>query len=70
MTGRRPVSDRIQEARFMADPQPDRTRDAPREIGVEDVRSGRTRHITRYVLGISLGLAILAMVIVYLFVLA
>jgi hypothetical protein len=37
-----------------------------REIRTQEARQGRTPGIVRYVLGISLGLAVLAMVIVYL----
>jgi hypothetical protein len=33
-------------------------------IATEDVRAGSTPHIVRYVLGISLALAILAMIII------
>ena len=36
-----------------------------REISAEDARQGRKPGIVRYVLGISTGLAVLAMVIVY-----
>ena len=37
-----------------------------REISAQEARQGRKPGIVRYVLGISLGLAVLAMVIVYL----
>jgi len=36
-----------------------------REIGAQEARQGRKPGIVRYVLGISLGLAVVAMAIVY-----
>ncbi len=50
----------------MTDPNPYPHEHAPHRTE-EEARQGRTPGIVRYVLGISLGLVILGMVIVYLF---
>lgn len=38
--------------------------DEETHISTEDVRAGSTEHVVRYVLAISLGLAIIAMIVV------